>query len=127
MTGWAFFALALAGGAGATLRALADSLAKARWSNSGPWPIAAVNLVGSFALGLLTGLAASVLLPESIAAIVGVGFLGGFTTLSAASVDTVELALQRKFTVAFAHVFGVLVASVALAFVGLALGRAFVG
>ena len=48
-----------------------------------PWSILAVNVAGSFAIGLLAGFGAS----EDARAVLGIGFLGGFTTFSTFSLD----------------------------------------
>lgn len=50
---------------------------------SPPWAIVGVNVLGSFLLGLLAGLGAS----DDVRTVVGVGFLGGFTTFSTFSLD----------------------------------------
>ena len=53
-----------------------------------------INITGSFALGLLTALAAGTAVTASDPAwltVLGAGFLGGCTTLSTASVDTARL------------------------------------
>lgn len=56
------------------------------WGNF-PWATLLINVSGSFALGLVTALAArNVVSPEWRAAI-GVGFLGAYTTFSTFSVD----------------------------------------
>ena len=53
-----------------------------------------VNLVGSFALGLLLGMpAARVPDAHSLRLLIGTGFLGGFTTYSAFVHDVVSLGL----------------------------------
>ncbi len=51
------------------------------------WTTAAINILGSFLLGLL---AASAVGGEGLRAVLGVGFLGGFTTFSAFSVQTLD-------------------------------------
>jgi fluoride exporter len=51
------------------------------------WTVVAINLVGSFLLGLLTSV--GVHLPHDVRTALGVGFLGGFTTLSTLTVQTV--------------------------------------
>ncbi|HEV3002532.1 MAG TPA: CrcB family protein [Solirubrobacteraceae bacterium] len=51
------------------------------------WTVAAVNAVGSFALGLLVQAGGG--LPADVRLALGVGFLGGFTTLSTLTVQTV--------------------------------------
>lgn len=51
------------------------------------WTIAAINLAGSFMLGLLVHLGAG--WDRSVRDAVGVGFVGGFTTLSTLTTQTV--------------------------------------
>ncbi len=47
------------------------------------WTVLVVNVVGSFLLGLLAGASAS----SEVRVVLGVGFLGGFTTFSTFSLD----------------------------------------
>lgn len=56
-----------------------------------PWGTLAVNLVGSFALGVLTGLALS----EEATTLLGAGFCGGLTTYSAFAVHSHDLGPSR--------------------------------
>jgi fluoride exporter len=51
------------------------------------WTVVAINLVGSFVLGLLVHTAAP--LDKAVRDGLGVGFLGGFTTFSTLTVQTV--------------------------------------
>ena len=110
--------VALAGGAGAGLRYALDRLVPSR--GGFPLGILLVNVSGSFALGLLTGLGA-VLAPE-VLAVVGIGLLGGYTTFSTVSVDSVLLAERGRWWDAAANLVGTLVLAAAAAAVGIALG-----
>lgn len=86
----------MAGGAlGAGARYLLASQV-GRWLGSGfPWGTLAVNVLGAFVMGLLVGLFARFWSPsESWRAFMTVGLLGGFTTFSAFSLETVLL-LER--------------------------------
>ncbi len=115
-------AIAVAGGFGAVARLVLDGLARARWGMHHPVGTTVINLSGSLLLGLVTGLATSRLLPEPWPLVVGTGFLGGYTTFSTASVETVRLAQERRYAAALANSLGMLVGSVALAAVGFWLG-----
>lgn len=122
-----FLALSLAGGAGASLRFLVDTGVHSfvlRWQGdvSFPWGMWLVNLSGSFAIGVLVGLAARTGLPQLWLQILGVGFLGGFTTFSSVSFDTVNMLRERRYLAAGINGLGLLIFAVAVALLGIALG-----
>ena len=112
---------ALAGGVGACLRLLVDDVSRRRLSGRYPWGITIVNVTGSLALGFVTGLALATVVPEGFRLIVGSGLLGGYTTFSTASIDTVRLVQARRYRAAFANGFGQLVACVTASAIGLGL------
>jgi len=112
--------LSVAGGVGAALRLLVDGAVRDRLGARLPWGTALINLTGSFVLGLLTGWAGHGL-PEPVLLVVGTGLLGGYTTFSTASVETVRLLQQRRYAASLGYGLGVLVLSVALALAGIAL------
>ena len=120
MTPLAALGIALAGGAGAVLRHALDLTVTARMRGRFPLGILIVNLLGSFALGLVLGLA----LDHEVAAVLATGLLGGFTTFSTASVDTVRLLAARRWGAAAANGLGMLAAASVLAVVGILAGRA---
>jgi CrcB protein len=113
-----FLGAALAGGIGAALRYLAD-LGVARFAGRRfPWGIFAVNLSGSFALGLV-----STALPEQ-AFLLGAGLLGGYTTFSTAMLDTVALWRDGERPASAFNALGTLLLGLLAAGTGLALGSA---
>ena len=123
MTGLLLFcAVALAGGLGAGLRFVVDGAVRARLGDGFPWGTWLVNLSGSFALGVVTGLVASALLPDDLGLVLGTGLAGGYTTFSTASVDTVRLAQQGRYGAALGNGVGMLVVAVVAAAAGYALG-----
>lgn len=115
--------LAVAGGAGAGLRYLLDRLVPAR--GGFPLGILVVNVTGSFALGVLTGLG-SVIAPDA-AFVLGAGLLGGYTTFSTVSVESVLLAERGRWMDAAANLLGTLVVAAAAAAGGIALGSLIAG
>ena len=83
-----------------------------------------INVTGSFLLGLVTGLALAHGLPPEWRAILGTGFLGGYTTFSTASYETVRLAQQRRYRAALVNGVGMLVLALAAAGLGPVAGTA---
>lgn len=117
--------VAIAGGLGAVARFVLDQVVTRRTRAAYPVGTSVVNLAGSFLLGLVTGLAAGQLLSPSWQVVAGTGFLGGFTTFSAATVEVVRLANSGRRRVAAVHAVGLLFASLAAAGLGWVLGLAF--
>lgn len=125
MTGVPELALvALAGGLGAASRFLLDTLVARhnRWST--PLGTVVVNVTACFLLGLLTGWGATHPGYGDAAAMLGVGFLGGYSTFSTASVEGARLLLAGRGAVALAHALGMLVVCLAAAAAGIAAGSA---
>ena len=120
MTPVLFAGVALAGGVGAGLRWLADTLLSRAMPKGFPWAILVVNVTGSLALGVVTGAA----LDGVALAIVGTGLLGGYTTFSTVAVDTQVHAREGRRGVAWANALGTLVLTVVAALAGLSLGAA---
>ncbi|MBD8140931.1 MULTISPECIES: fluoride efflux transporter CrcB [unclassified Frigoribacterium] len=115
-------AVAVAGGVGAATRFVVDGLVKDRLGSAYPWGTTVINVSGSFALGLLTGLALQAVVTPEWKAVLGTGLLGGYTTFSTASVETVRLLAAGRRGAAVANGLGMLVACVGVASLGLWLG-----
>ncbi|MCS5735466.1 fluoride efflux transporter CrcB [Herbiconiux daphne] len=119
MTPLVFVALAAAGGVGAATRFFVDGAVKARirW----PYPVGTtiINVSGSLLLGFVTGVALGHLVGVEWQLVLGTGFLGGYTTFSTASFETVRLLQTGRPWAALANGVGMLVASVAAATLGL--------
>lgn len=113
-----YLLLVIAGGIGASLRYVLDGLIKARTKSAFPWSTALINLTGSLALGFLTGLVVDRIADTDVSAIIGTGLLGGYTTFSTASYETIELVRKKRLGLALAYGIGVLAACIGLAFLG---------
>jgi CrcB protein len=113
-----------AGGAmGSVLRWLASSgVQKLLPHASFPWGTLAVNVIGSFAIGAIMTMALerSSVSPDARLFLV-TGVLGGFTTFSALSWDTLVLLRSGATGPALGYALGSLVLGVAAAFAGAAL------
>ncbi|HWU48184.1 MAG TPA: fluoride efflux transporter CrcB [Humibacter sp.] len=125
MIAWVILALCAAGGAGATLRMVVDGLVKARIRIAYPLGTTVINVTGSFLLGLVTGLALTHFLPVEWRLILGTGFLGGYTTFSTASFETVRLAQDGRYVASAINGFGMLAGALLAAGAGLWLGGLF--
>jgi fluoride exporter len=114
----------LGAGAGGAMRH-GVNLAAARLFGSGfPFGTLIVNLLGSFAMGLLAGhFAHRTGLPQHLRLFLVTGVLGGFTTFSAFSLDAVLLMERNAKLAAAIYVAGSVIASIAALIAGLALLR----
>lgn len=117
--------VALGGAFGSVARYLVGVWTLRRFGPNFPWGTLTVNIVGCFAIGLISEVIARRLnaSPEMRLLLV-TGFLGGFTTFSAFSLDVISL-FERGATVAGAsYVIASVGVSLYAVFAGLALGRA---
>jgi len=120
---WA--SVAFGGALGASLRYGVGSVALRLMGPNFPWGTLAVNVMGSLAMGLLVeALALRFSISPELRVMLVTGFLGGFTTFSAFSLDTANLIERNAYGPAAVYVTGSLVLSVGALFAGLAIGRA---
>jgi CrcB protein len=118
-------AVALGGALGSLLRYfVAGAVQSAAWSGF-PWGIFVVNISGGFAMGLIVELGALKLqLSPEIRAFLTVGILGGYTTFSTFSLDSVLLIQRGAYLSAAAYIAGSAALSILALFAGLWLVRA---
>ena len=116
--------VALGGAFGSVLRYLVASVAVAWLGPAFPWGTLAVNLVGSFLIGLVQSLAMeSLVISEEARLFLSTGVMGGLTTYSAFSYETVRLAETGAWASAWANVVVTTAACLALGLLGLTTGR----
>lgn len=115
------FLVAVAGGAGAVLRASVIHRLGRRRGDPLPVGTLVVNVSGSLVLGVLTGLALYHGLGPHVLAVLGVGFCGGYTTWSAASWETLHLFHTGRRQTAILSAAGCLVACLIAAGTGVGL------
>ncbi len=84
-----FFVL-FGGGLGAVARYLVSTLLVQKLGGGFAWGTAAVNIAGCFIIGLAAGWTERLQLPRGLWLFMVTGFLGGFTTFSTFSLETVE-------------------------------------
>lgn len=118
---WLIAGVGLTGALGAAARYLmVEWVARWRWRR---FPLATflINVSGAFALGFITAaFAGDAQLDTRL--LLGVGFLGGYTTFSTLSYETVALARRGDTLTAWLNVGGSLLAGLVAAALGLALG-----
>lgn len=115
------------GAGGAVGSALRYLVWRAVGSSGGfPWATIFVNVTGSFLLGLLAGIYAGRVGPTMRLAVF-FGFLGGYTTFSTFTSETVVLARTGPAAAAFGNLAVSLIVGVAAAFVGVLLGEQLAG
>lgn len=125
MNPFLFLVISMAGGAGAGVRFLVDALISKHKKMSFPLGTNIINVSGSLLLGLVVGLAAAGALAEPWALVLGTGFLGGYTTFSTASYETLRLLADGRRWTSASNALGMLTASVVAAALGLTVGMFF--
>jgi len=114
----------LGGGIGAGLRHLTNLGAARLLGISFPWGTFTVNLVGSLAMGFITvWIAQRVSGSQELRLFLATGILGGFTTFSAFSLDTVTLWERGDVTTAATYVLASVIGAILCLFAGLWLAR----
>lgn len=113
--------VAFGGGVGSALRYLASS---AIGDRGAPWGTISVNIAGSLVLGLLVGWFARRPIDSALEIGLLTGVLGGFTTFSTFTVETVALLDSGRWETALLNVAVSVIVGVAAAAAGLAIARA---
>jgi fluoride exporter len=123
-----FLWICVGGAAGTGARYLLSGWALAALGPAFPWGTFAVNVLGSFCVGLLmqVGLATPILSPTLRLALT-TGVMGGFTTYSTFNYETIRYVQDGAWRLALGNVALTLVACLAAGFLGIALGRSLFG
>lgn len=112
--------VAVFGALGAAARYRLDATVSARLPSDFPFGTLAVNLTGSFALGILVGASVA----DDAALVLGTGFLGGFTTFSTWMVESVRLGELGDLVPLLRNLWLSMLAGLLLAAAGYHLGQA---
>lgn len=120
--------VAVGGAIGSVLR-YATSLAAAHWlGDHFPYGTLIVNLAGAFVIGLVQQIGTDALvIPDHLRIFLTTGMMGGLTTYSTFSYETVRLAESGAWTGAWLNVVVTTAAALALCFLGMAAGRLVLG
>lgn len=112
--------IAIAGGIGAVARFMVDGQVSARVGREFPFGTIAVNLSGTFALGVLVGAAVT----GDAIRIFGTGLLGGYTTFSTWTFESQRLGEDGELNLAFVNLLVSLVLGLLTAWAGRRVGGA---
>jgi CrcB protein len=123
---WNLTLVAVGGAVGASLRHLVNGLALRLVGPSFPWGTMAINIAGSFIMGVfIEMLARRFNTSNELRLFVATGILGGFTTFSAFSLDFAVLWEKGAAAPALGYALASVVGSLLALFLGLWLARSF--
>jgi CrcB protein len=115
----------IAGAIGALARYGIDGVISERAPGAFPWGTFAINVSGSFLLGLvLTLFTERTVVDPWVRSALTTGFLGAYTTFSTLSLQTARLIENRAYVLAVLNSAGSLCVGVVAVFAGILLGRA---
>ncbi|MDF2579087.1 MAG: CrcB protein [Microbacterium sp.] len=112
--------LIVAGGLGAGIRYVLDVVLTRGRRDAFPVGILVINVTGSGLLGFLTGLG-TLVAPDWLA-VLGIGLLGGYTTFSTVSVETIQLMRRGRRDWAVVNLVGTFAMAVIAAAIGIVIG-----
>src|ERR1700761_6923823 len=120
MTPMILLMVAIGGGVGAVIRfVVAGTIQSAAWPGY-PWGIFVVNITGGLAMGLIVELAAlKITMSPEMRAFLTTGILGGYTTFSTYSLDSVMLIERGAYASAAFYIVGSAVLSILAVFAGM--------
>ncbi len=118
-----FGLVALGGAIGAALR---YSISLYFSGDGFPWATLSVNMIGSLLLGIIAVALTQELISQDVALILGTGVLGAFTTMSAFSVETLNMFQNQQASSAIIYIAMTMVICPILAFLGWKIGELFI-
>ena len=122
--GFGYLLVFIGGGLGAVARHGINRAGLALLGPGFPWWTLAVNVSGSFLIGLLAGLFGAWESGHNLRLFLTTGVLGGFTTFSAFSLDALAIWERGAFLQAGLYVLGSVILSLLAAAIGLMVTRA---
>jgi CrcB protein len=115
----------LGGATGSVLRYVISTLVQSQSTSGFPYGTLAVNMVGSFIIGLLIGLSIQTptKMSENLRLLISTGFCGGFTTFSAFSAESIAFIDKGEFSLAAAYILLSIMLGLGATFVGILLTK----
>lgn len=115
----------MGGALGSLARYLVSGFAHKFTDSSFPYGTMVVNIIGSFLIGLLWGLVENTNISANFRTFLFIGILGGFTTFSSYSLETMNLFREGQLKLGIINVFGNNILGLAFVFFGFMLARFF--
>ena len=119
--------VALGGAIGSAARYLVGAFVANRFGPDFPWGTFIVNVSGSFFIGVILSFVGGGQLPAGARPFLAVGIMGGYTTFSTYSHETLQLIQGGEFGAATFNTLGQVVAGLVAVYLGVVLGRALGG
>jgi fluoride exporter len=119
--------VALGGAIGSAARYLVGAFVANSFGPDFPWGTFIVNVSGSFFIGVILSFVGGGLLPAGARPFLAVGVMGGYTTFSTYSHETLQLIQGGEIGAGAFNTLGQVVASLAAVYLGVVLGRALGG
>ena len=115
--------VALGGAVGAAARYLISNWMASWFGPDFPWGTFFANVSGSFLIGVVLVLVEGGSLPAEIRLFVAVGILGGYTTFSSFSYESLQLVTSGAILATFLNMFGQLALGLIFVYLGVLIGR----
>jgi CrcB protein len=106
---------------GGILRYLVSQFIQTKLYSTFPFGTLTVNIIGCFCIGLVFGLSDKAILTQEWRLFLATGLLGGFTTFSAFSNETVSMLRDGQFWYASAYVCSSVVIGLIATFIGISI------
>ncbi len=119
--------VALGGAIGSAARYLVGAFVANRFGPDFPWGTFIVNVSGSFLIGVILSLVGGGQLPAGARLFLAVGVMGGYTTFSTYSNETLQLIQGGEVGAAMFNALGQIVAGFIGVYLGMVLGRVLGG
>jgi len=124
----AYLWVAIGGAVGSVARYGLNGLISARFGETFPWGTLAINVTGSFLIGVFAAFSdpdGRVLASPGVRQFLMIGVCGGYTTFSSFSLQTLRLAQDGEWLYAGGYVLLSVALCLAAVWLGYALGAAF--
>ncbi len=119
--------VAIGGAISAAARYLAGLWIAARFGADFPWGTFFVNVTGSFLIGIVLVLVQGGTLPAGARLFVAIGILGGYTTFSSFSYETLQLLNNGDVMPVLLNTLGQLLLGLLAVYLGVAFARGVAG